>query len=141
MYSAKKAAEITGLSTAALRYYEKEQLLPAINRSKQKYRQYSDTDIEWIKIVRCLRKANVPVRSIREYISLLAQGGKTIPQRIYMVQNYIDGLHRQMADLRNALALTQKKLAFYEELLQTPVLQNLTYLEEWDLFKNKNQNQ
>ena len=26
MYSAKEAAEMTGLSTAALRYYEKEQL-------------------------------------------------------------------------------------------------------------------
>ena len=30
MYSAKEAAEITGLSTAPLRYYEKEKLLPKI---------------------------------------------------------------------------------------------------------------
>ena len=46
MYSAKEAAEMTGLSTAALRYYEKEQLLPQISRTSQKYRQYSDSDIE-----------------------------------------------------------------------------------------------
>ena len=36
MYSAKEAAEMTGLSTAALRYYEKEQLLPQIARTSQK---------------------------------------------------------------------------------------------------------
>ena len=76
MYSAKEAAEMTGLTTATLRYYEKERLLPPIGRTEQRYRQYSDTDIEWIKMVQCLRMANVPIRSIRKYILLLTQGGK-----------------------------------------------------------------
>ena len=97
MYSAKETAEMTGLTTATLRYYEKEQLLPAIERTEQRYRQYSDTDIEWIKMVQCLRMANVPIRSIR----------------------------------------AEKKLVFYEELLQSPSAQDLTYLEEWNLFKSK----
>lgn len=137
MYSAKEAAEMTGLTTATLRYYEKEQLLPAIERTEQRYRQYSDTDIEWIKMVQCLRMANVPIRSIREYILLLTQGGKTILQRRLMVQEYIDDLHSQMVNLQNALALTEKKLVFYEELLQSLSAQDLTYLEEWNLFKSK----
>lgn len=137
MYSAKEAAKITGLTTATLRYYEKEELLPAIERTEQRYRQYSDTDIEWIKMVQCLRMANVPIRSIREYIQLLTQGGKTISQRRLMVQEYIDDLHSQMENLQNALALTEKKLAFYKELLQVPSAQDLSYLEEWNLFKSK----
>lgn len=137
MYSAKEAAEMTGLSTSALRYYEKEQLIPQISRSVQKYRQYSDADIEWIKIIQCLRMANVPVRSIREYVRLLTQGGKTIAQRCAMIQEYMADLHRQMDDLQNALTLTQKKFAFYEKLLQNPLAHNLTYQEEWNLFKNK----
>ena len=128
MYSAKEAAEMTGLTTATLRYYEKEQLLPAIERTEQRYRKYSDTDIEWIKMVQCLRMANVPIRSIREYILLLTQGGKTISQRRLMVQKYIDDLHSQM---------TEKKLEFYGKLLQSPSAQDLTYLEEWNLFKSK----
>ena len=102
---------MTGLTTATLRYYEKEQLLPAIKRTEQKYSQYSDTDIEWIKMVQCLRMTNVPIRSIREYILLLTQGGKTILQRRFMVQEYIDDLHNQMTNLQSALALTEKKLA------------------------------
>ena len=137
MYTAKDAAEMTGLTTATLRYYEKEQILPAIERTEQRYRRYSDTDIEWIKMVQCLRMANVPIRSIREYILLLTQGGKTISQRRLMVQEYIDNLHSQMANLQNALALTEKKLAFYEELLRSPSAQDLTYLEERNLFKSQ----
>ena len=80
MYSAKEAAEITGLSTATLRYYEKEQLLPQIARTSQKYRQYTDTDIEWIRMIQCLRMANVPIRTIKKYISLLMQGGETMEE-------------------------------------------------------------
>lgn len=46
MYSAKETAKMTGLSTATLRYYEKEKLFPQIARNSQKYRQYTDEDIE-----------------------------------------------------------------------------------------------
>ena len=60
MYSAKKTAKMTGLSTATLRYYEKEKLLPQIARNIQKYRQYTDEDIEWIKMIQCMRMANYP---------------------------------------------------------------------------------
>lgn len=88
MYSAKEAAKMTGLSTATLRYYEKEKILPQISRTIQKYRQYSDEDIEWIKMIQCLRGANVPIRSIKQYVSLLRQGSATIAQRYDMVLSY-----------------------------------------------------
>jgi DNA-binding transcriptional MerR regulator len=76
MYSAKEAAEITGLSTATLRYYEREKLIPQITRTDQKYRQYTDTDIEWIKMIQCMRMANIPIRSIKQYVELLIQACK-----------------------------------------------------------------
>lgn len=137
MYSAKEAAEMTGLSTATLRYYEKEQLLPQIARTSQKYRQYSDSDIEWIKMVQCLRKANVPIQSVKKYIAFLVQGGKTMEQRYGMVQDYITDILEQMNQLQNALALTRGKATFYEKLLKEPSSKDLTYLEEWELFKNE----
>lgn len=136
MYSAKEAAEITGLSTATLRYYEKEKLLPPIARTTQKYRQYSDEDIEWIKMIQCLRGANVPIHSIKKYVSFLRQGSGTIPQRYEMVLDYKKDIESQMSDLKNALALTQSKLMFYQEILKQPCGNNMTYLEEWHSFKN-----
>lgn len=136
MYSAKETAKITGLSTATLRYYEKEKLLPPIARTIQKYRQYSDEDIEWIKMIQCLRGANVPIHSIKQYISLLRQGSETIPQRYEMVLSYKKDIESQIADLKNALALTQNKLLFYQEILKQSCSNKMSYLEEWHLFKN-----
>ena len=136
MYSAKEVAKITGLSTAALRYYEKEKLLPQIARNSQKYRQYTDEDIEWIKMIQCMRMANIPIQSIKEYVALLIQGGETLEQRYAMVQNHMNDIKNQMTSLQNAFILTQKKLAFYEKLLEDPSHKSISYSEEWKLFNH-----
>ena len=138
MYSAKEAAKITGLSTATLRYYEREKLIPQITRTDQKYRQYTDTDIEWIKMIQCMRMANIPIRSIKQYVELLIQGGKTLKQRYDMVQGHIKDIENQITNLQNALILTQKKLIFYGELIQEPSYKEITYMEEWKMFKHGN---
>ena len=39
--------------------------------------------------------------------------------------------------MQNALALTREKSEFYEKLLKEPSSRDLTYLEEWELFKNE----
>ena len=136
MYSAKEAAEMTGLSTSTLRYYEKEQLLPQIARNSQKYRQYTEEDIEWIKMVQCMRTANIPIQSIKKYVSLLIRGGETLEQRFIMVQNHMEDIKDQMSNLQNALNLTQKKLSFYEKLLEDSCYKNMSYSEEWKLFNH-----
>ena len=53
-----------------------------------------------------------------------------------MVLDYKKDIESQMSDLKNALALTQSKLMFYQEILKQPCGNNMTYLEEWHSFKN-----
>ena len=134
MYSAKETAQMTGLSTTTLRYYEKEKLLPQIARNSQKYRQYTDEDIEWIKMIQCMRMANIPIHSIKEYVALLLLGGETLEQRFAMVQNHMADIKKQMTNLQNAFELTQKKLSFYKKLLEDSSFKNMSYSEEWKLF-------
>lgn len=136
MYSAKETAKMTGLSTATLRYYEKEKLLPQIARNSQKYRQYTDEDIEWIKMIQCMRMANIPIHSIKEYVALLLLGGETLEQRFAMVQNHMADIKKQMTNLQNAFELTQKKLSFYKKLLEDSSFKNMSYSEEWKLFNH-----
>ena len=86
MYSAEEAAEITGLSAATLRYYEREGLLPQIAGSGSKYRQYTDEDIERIKMIQCMRMANMPIQSIKQYVSLLMPQEETVVIAFYIVR-------------------------------------------------------
>lgn len=135
--SAKEAAKITGLSTATLRYYEKENLLPPIKRNEQGYRDYSDADIEWINMIQCLRSANVPIQSIKKYIALLLQGSETLVERLSVVKEYRESLINELECIRVALKLANSKIGFYEELLQNHSSCNFSYLEEWELFQKR----
>lgn len=85
--------------------------MPQIARNSQKYRQYADEDIEWIKMIQCMRMANIPIHSIKDYVSMLIQGGETLEQRFVMVQNHMEDIKKQMIYLQNAFDLTQKKLS------------------------------
>ena len=53
-YTSKEASEITELSTATLRYYEMEGLIPRIVRNKSGDREYSSEDLEWVEMIKCL---------------------------------------------------------------------------------------
>jgi len=83
-----------------------------------------------------MRRANIPIQSIKEYVALLIQGGETLEQRYVMVQNHMKDIKNQMTNLQKAFILTQKKLSFYEKLLEDSSYKNISYSEEWKLFNH-----
>lgn len=62
-------------------------------------------------MIQCMRMANIPIHSIKDYVSMLIQGGETLEQRFVMVQNHMEDIKKQMIYLQNAFDLTQKKLS------------------------------
>ena len=55
-YTIKEAAKLLNLTPTTLRYYDKEGLLPFIERKESGYRIFSDTDIMMLRIIECLKK-------------------------------------------------------------------------------------
>ena len=48
----------------------------------------------------------------------------------------MEDIKKQMTYLQNAFDLTQKKLSFYEKLLEDSSYKNMSYSEEWTLFNH-----
>lgn len=63
-------------------------------------------------MIPCMRMANISIQSIKQYVSLLIQGGITLEQRYIMVQEHMEDIKSQIANLQNVLALTKSKLEF-----------------------------
>ena len=70
-YSAGELAKNLGITKDTLRYYEKEGLLPPIKRDSSGHRVYSESDMEWIFLIRCLRDTDMQIYKIKKYVSLL----------------------------------------------------------------------
>lgn len=73
---------------STLRFYDKEGLLPFVERFPDGIRMFQDTDLEWLQIIGCMKKAGMSIRDIRQYIEQAQQGDDTIVLRLVI-------LHRQ----------------------------------------------
>ena len=55
-YTVGEMAKLVGVAPSTLRYYDKEGLLPFVERSESGIRVFMDSDYEWLKVIECLKK-------------------------------------------------------------------------------------
>jgi len=137
-YTAGEVAKKLGLSKDALRYYEKEGILPPIQRNQSGHRTYSESDVEWIFHVRCLRDTDMPIHRIKRYVGLLTEGGASIPERRKILADHKLLMEEKTKTYQNFLQLIERKLAFYDEALASDHPQEarcMDYVAEWEHFR------
>ena len=114
VYTVGEMAKRMGVAASTLRYYDKEGLLPFVERSPGGIRLFRETDVEWLNVIGCLKSAGMSIGDIREYIRLAMQGDGTIDQRLALFKRQREALIRQMAALRNTLDMLADTCWFYE---------------------------
>lgn len=115
VYTVGEMAKRMGVAASTLRYYDKEGLLPFVERSPGGIRLFRETDVEWLNVIGCLKSAGMSIGDIREYIRLAMQGDGTIDQRLALFKRQREALIRQMAALQNTLDMLDYKCWFYEQ--------------------------
>lgn len=79
--SISEVARLTGLSIHTLRYYDECGLLPQVQRTASDHRQFDETDLDWIDILKCLRATEMPLADIQRFTELVQQGMHTENQK------------------------------------------------------------
>ena len=113
-YTIKQVSEMTGLSIPTIRYYDKEGLLPDLQRKESGYRIFSDRDLEAIDLIECFKESGLTIREIRHFMSLVRQGDVTLDERLAIYQMHIARREEKLAAVQNALEHSRRTLAFYE---------------------------
>ena len=57
----------------------KKRFFPFIKRSETNVRLFDDNDLEWVRIVKCLRVVGVENNAVKRYVDLCIKGDSTIP--------------------------------------------------------------
>ena len=65
----KAAAEKTGLTKKAIKYYESEGLINPLKNVENNYREYSDEDIIRLNLIGALRSLDIPIKGIKDVIA------------------------------------------------------------------------
>ncbi len=113
MYKIKEVAKMLGVSTATLRYYEQEGILPNIKRVNG-IRVFNDEDFKWLRVLNCMKKINMPIKKIKEYIDLAMMGDSTLKERYHLILEQKEFIKAEIAKLNNCLKEFEYKEWYYK---------------------------
>lgn len=118
MYTIKEVSEKMNVSEHTLRFWAKSGFFPFVKRNENNIRLFSENDLNWVKIVKCLRSVGTENKAIKRYIDLCIIGDSTIPERYEIIQSTKQKALDQMEDLKQQLGLLEYKEKFYQNLMK-----------------------
>ncbi len=113
-YKIKNVEHMTGLTSHTIRYYEKEGILPPIERDKNGIRIFSEQNLAWLLLVSCLKQTDMPVRDIKEIVRLSQIGEETMQSRKELLEQHKKKIEHQIESLKESMEKIDKKIAFYD---------------------------
>ena len=118
MYTIKEVSDKMNVSEHTLRFWAKSGFFPFVKRDKNNIRKFSENDLDWVKIVKCLRSFGTENKSIKKYIDLCIIGDSTIPERYDIIHATKIKAEKQMQELQKQIDLLNFKEKFYQNLIE-----------------------
>ncbi|HIS82650.1 MerR family transcriptional regulator [bacterium] len=118
MYTIKEVADKMEISEHTLRFWAKSGFFPFVKRNQNNIRIFSENDLEWVRIVKCLRSVGTENKAIKRYIDLCIMGDSTIPERYGIIQATKLKAQQQLEELTKQLDLLNYKEKFYQNLIK-----------------------
>jgi len=114
-YSPGEIAEKTGFSLDTLRYYERIGLLDGIARTAGGRRVFSDDDVSWLGILRCLRDTGMPIAQMRRYADL-TRDERTMRERLDLLEEHDRAIGQRLDELIAQREHIRGKIRYYRSL-------------------------
>lgn len=115
-FTIKQTAELTGLSSYTLRYYEELGLIDAVPRAANGHRRYAETDLARIRLLVRLRDTGMSLEDMLHFVSLYREGTtEAVAGRYALLAAHREKVQMQIAALCDTLAYIDHKLTLYEE--------------------------
>ena len=118
----KEVAEKYDISADTLRYYERVGMIPKVTRRPNGIRDYQESDLGWVELAICMISAGLPIEVMIEYVKLYKEGDNTIPARLELLQEQMNALKEQKAQIESTVERLAYKISKYEEAMETGVL-------------------
>ena len=118
----KEVSEKYNISPETIRYYERVGAIPPVTRTAGGIRNFSEEDIGWLSLAKCMRGAGLPIEILIQYLKLYQEGDSTIPARYELLKEQRDVLLEQRKRLDETLDRLNYKIARYEAAIETGTL-------------------
>ncbi|MFT8349630.1 MerR family transcriptional regulator [Clostridium saccharoperbutylacetonicum] len=123
--SIKEVAEKFNITPYTLRYYEREGLIPSVQREDNGRRVYTDVDLGWLQIVRCMKATGMSISYIKNYVELCTNGKDTLEERRKIMCKQKEIINEEIKKYTDLLELVDMKLDYYDEKISKDELKKI----------------
>ncbi|MEU8080072.1 MerR family transcriptional regulator [Catellatospora citrea] len=113
-YTPSETSRRSGFSLDTLRYYERIGLLSEVDRTPGGQRVFSDDDLGWLGLLRCLRDTGMPINQMCRFAELARTGDQTVADRVELLRSHAEAVEEQMALLERQYGHLREKIRYYE---------------------------
>ncbi len=129
-YTISEVAARMGVAPSAIRYYDKEGLIPNIKR-KNGQRVFEDIDLRLLSLLNCLKNTGMPIKRIKEYVDMTQKGDDTLEERYKIIQDQRQFVLDQIEQLQYFLSELDFKDWYYQTALRKGTEKGIT-LEDYE---------
>lgn len=116
-FSIGEIAQRMNVTVDTLRYYEKEGLLPFVQRDQAGRRVFTENDLGYLEVIDCMKKSAIPVKEIGQFIEFCMIGDETLADRYDFLNEHEVKLEEKIASLEAQLAFLRWKKWYYKRAL------------------------
>lgn len=113
MYAIGQVSEMFDLPVSTLRYYDKEGLLPEMERVSG-IRKFSERELEALRVIECLKRSGLEIKDIKQFMTWCTQGASTYPERKALFEARKRAVEEEMLRLQKTLDMLKFKCWYYE---------------------------
>ncbi|KRL04417.1 MerR family transcriptional regulator [Liquorilactobacillus oeni] len=109
-YRIGQVSELKSISPYTLRYYDNQKLLPKVFRDKNGARRFTEEDLQWLDMIKCLKNTNMPLEEIKLFVDSTYEGKNTLNNRIKLLQGQEKQIKKNIAQQQLYLEKVRLKI-------------------------------
>lgn len=117
-YTIGQVSALLGMPSSTIRYYDKKELLPNLAKNEVGVRIFTQSDIDTLRVIECLKKSGMKIDDIYTFINLTAQGDDTIEERREMFYQIREDFTKQMEKMEETMKIINFKCDYYDKAVE-----------------------
>lgn len=113
-YTIGEVAKKMNIPASTLRYYDKNGLLPFVDRDQNGQRSFKDNDLNFLEVITCMKKCGMTIKEIRHFIELCMQGDGTLDERYNLLSQEEQSVKKQIQELQKQLDFLHYKMWYFK---------------------------
>ena len=117
IYTVCEVSQKLGIPSSTIRFYDKQGLLPFVERSPGGVRMFTDADIRRLQDILALKDAGFAIKEIARFIRLEDEGSASLSLRLEMLRRRCFEVETEIAKLQGTFHILEQKCHSYEDMI------------------------